>query len=199
MHSFVKRPETLSLTAFFVGHIAQGVQGAASAEFLAYRILYQTVHARHGEASGLLAALRLVTSRVRAMHFICATCSRYRPCAQSLSCVNGATQMSEYAAVRHALAVRQAVYTDDYAAFFRLYAGMSASAPCLHYLVEHRDDLLTFRLNYGGHCLTSQAKRLTRQYCNMLCHIMACGWRVVGCWGANRGLRLQGRLTWGGR
>ncbi len=42
----------------------QGVPEAASAEFLAYRLLYQTVHARGGETSALLSALRLVTSEV---------------------------------------------------------------------------------------------------------------------------------------
>lgn len=44
--------------------VEQGVEGASSPEFLAYRVLYQTVHAREGETSSLLAALRLVTSEV---------------------------------------------------------------------------------------------------------------------------------------
>ena len=37
-------------------------------------------------------------------------------------------QMAEQAGVAHALQVRQAVYTDDYAAFFRFYAGKSHTA-----------------------------------------------------------------------
>ena len=38
-------------------------------------------------------------------------------------CWRGLPQMSEHAEVKHALAVRQGVYTDDHASFFRLYAG----------------------------------------------------------------------------
>lgn len=38
-------------------------------------------------------------------------------------------QMISHAEVRHALSVRRAVYTDDFAAFFRLYAGTSLLLP----------------------------------------------------------------------
>ncbi|KAK9810088.1 hypothetical protein WJX72_004591 [[Myrmecia] bisecta] len=42
---------------------ADGVSGCKE-EFLAYRILYQTVHAKHGESASLLSTLRLVTDEV---------------------------------------------------------------------------------------------------------------------------------------
>lgn len=72
---------------------SEGVDDASSPEFLAYRVLYQTVHAREGKSSSLLAALKLATP-----------------------------EMSSHGEVRHALAVRRSVHTDDFAGFFRLYA-----------------------------------------------------------------------------
>lgn len=74
---------------------AEGVksEGGCEAEFLACRLLYQTVHARHGEQLGLLHTLRKVGPKEAAVP-----------------------------EVAHALKVRSAVAADDYALFFRLYA-----------------------------------------------------------------------------
>lgn len=64
-HSDVLFPAKPSLAGRVgMDDVAQGVEGASSPEFLAYRVLYQTVHAREGETSSLLAALRLITSEV---------------------------------------------------------------------------------------------------------------------------------------
>lgn len=101
---------------------AEGVEGASSPEFLAYRVLYQTVHAREGETSSLLAALRLVTP-----------------------------ELSSHTEVRHALLVRRAVYTDDFATFFRLYAGAPLMGRALM-------DMLVARTRYKA------LKTLTRAY-----------------------------------
>ena len=68
-------------------------EGGCEAEFLACRLLYQTVHARHGEQLGLLHTLRKVGPRE-----------------------------SSIPEVAHALKVRSAVAAADYALFFRLYA-----------------------------------------------------------------------------
>jgi hypothetical protein len=73
---------------------AEGAGGASAAEFLAYRVLYQAVHARRGEALQLLNTLRRV----------------------------GAPAAAAAPAVAHALRVRRALAGDDAARFFRLYA-----------------------------------------------------------------------------
>ena len=72
-----------------------GAEGGAQREFLAYRVLYQAVHARHGEVLQLLNTLRRVGQ-------------------------GGAD--AAHPAVTHALAVRAAAAGEDYARFFRLYA-----------------------------------------------------------------------------
>lgn len=73
---------------------AEGVksEGGCEAEFLACRLLYQTVHARHGEQLGLLHTLRKVGPREATVP-----------------------------EVAHALQVRSAVAAEDYSLFFRLY------------------------------------------------------------------------------
>ena len=78
---------------------AEGVrsEGGCKAEFLASRLLYQTVHARHGEHLALMNTLRQL---------------------------QGQEQRAEAAQpeVVHALQVRAAVAAEEYALFFRLYA-----------------------------------------------------------------------------
>lgn len=64
-------------------------------EFLAYRLLYQTIHARHGEALSLLHTLR----RIRTL-----------------------SDVERLPAVAHAIRVRAALADGDHAAFFTLYA-----------------------------------------------------------------------------
>jgi len=71
--------------------------GGAEMEFLAYRILYQAVHAKHGETLALLKTIRRI----------------------------GAPEMAALE-VQHALKVRSALSHDDYPGFFRLYGSAPA-------------------------------------------------------------------------
>ncbi|KAK9908665.1 hypothetical protein WJX75_001178 [Coccomyxa subellipsoidea] len=61
-------------------------------EFLAYRIIYQTAHAKQGESGALLHTLR-----------------------------SAVTMEGSHPAVRHALEVREAVFCNNYTALFKLY------------------------------------------------------------------------------
>lgn len=102
--------------------LAEGVksEGHCEAEFLACRILYQTVHARHGEHLQLLHTLRKVGPREAGIP-----------------------------EVAHALKVRSAVASEDYALFFKLYS----IAPKLGRALM---DLAVPRLRFG--CLNSFVK-----------------------------------------
>ena len=100
----------------------EGVPGSR-AEFLAYRLLYQTVHAASGEAVALAAAMRLAVTQA------CRTCAlkpdmSKRCTAWPLAdqeCVT-LPQAAQEPAIQHAMQVREAVCTHDWSAFFRLYA-----------------------------------------------------------------------------
>jgi len=75
--------------------LAEGIksEGHCEAEFLACRILYQTVHARHGEQLQLLHTLKKVGARE-----------------------------ADIPEIAHALKVRSAVASEDYVLFFKLYS-----------------------------------------------------------------------------
>jgi hypothetical protein len=102
--------------------LSEGVtsEGTCEAEFLACRLLYQTVHARHGEQLALLNTLRKVGPKE--------------------------TVIPEIA---HALKVRSAIASEDYALFFKLYS----TAPKLGRALM---DLAVPRLRFG--CLNSCVK-----------------------------------------
>jgi hypothetical protein len=102
--------------------LSEGVrsEGNCEAEFLACRVLYQTVHARHGEQLALLNTLRKV----------------------------GPKEI-DVEEVAHALKVRSAVASEDYALFFKLYS----TAPKLGRALM---DLAVPRLRFA--CLTSCVK-----------------------------------------
>jgi SAC3 family protein LENG8/THP3 len=102
--------------------LSEGVksEGNCEAEFLACRVLYQTVHARHGEQLQLLNTLRKVGPREASVE-----------------------------EVAHALKVRSAVASEDYALFFKLYS----TAPKLGRALM---DLAVPRLRFG--CLNSCVK-----------------------------------------
>lgn len=90
---------------------AEGVKsaGGCEPEFLAYRILYQAVHARHGEMLALLNTLRKVKAEDAALP-----------------------------EVHHALKVRAALAAEDYSLFFRLYGKAPALGRALMDLAVQR-------------------------------------------------------------
>lgn len=79
----------------------KGLPGATR-EFMAYRILYQTVHARLGESHALLKTLKSLTP-----------------------------EDYQHPAVAHAMSVRQAVAMCDFVRFFRLYTACPGLGRCL--------------------------------------------------------------------
>lgn len=103
----------------------QGVPGCRH-EFLAYRLLYQTVHAKHGgQGTALLSTLQGLTKEVwcvRTWHVVHLKCVHIPHISQ---------QDAQAPAVRHALAVRTAVARYDWVNFFRLYATAPALGRCL--------------------------------------------------------------------
>lgn len=89
-------------------------------------------------------------------------------------------QMSAHAEVRHALAVRQAVYTDDHAAFFRLYAGasprLSACSEALHPMpVAHSTSSVR----------TNMSSSSSQAYRDESCQFVHPHASMSGCWMGN--------------
>jgi len=140
-------PEYNQCQTQLAGLHAAGLPGCTG-EFLAYRLLYQTAHARQGERVALLQTLRAAAGPARARaacprrRVTACACPRARAPAPgparpgALRCAaarvsqvsyrrsraRGQAQAAEHPAVRHALQVREAVAAGDFAAYFKLYA-----------------------------------------------------------------------------
>lgn len=83
---------------------------AAEAEFLAYRILYQSIHAHKGELVGLLHTLQQV----------------------------GSSKYVNHSSIKHALRVRSAIASHNHALFFKLYSSAPALGRALMDLAIRR-------------------------------------------------------------
>lgn len=84
---------------------AEGIPGC-HAEFAAYKLLYQTVHAKHGVNKDILTTLKYVLAHSKSGSYVGSASSG---------------SLSSAPEVVHAMKVRQAVFRRDYKQFFELY------------------------------------------------------------------------------